>query len=41
MLEGISDATSLALFKGEVKMENPYFSYEIVKKKGKPLLPII
>ncbi|CAD8175850.1 unnamed protein product [Paramecium octaurelia] len=39
-LEGVSDATSLAMFKSEVKMENPYFSYEWVKKKGKSFLPI-
>ncbi|CAK76775.1 unnamed protein product (macronuclear) [Paramecium tetraurelia] len=34
-LEGVSDAASAALFNGEVKMENPYFSYECNKKKGK------
>ncbi|CAD8070637.1 unnamed protein product [Paramecium primaurelia] len=34
-LEGVSDAVSASLFNGEVKMENPYFSYECNKKKGK------
>ena len=34
-LEGVSDAASASLFNGEVKMENPYFSYECNKKKGK------
>lgn len=28
-------ATALPLFKGELKMENPYFNYEIIKRKGK------
>lgn len=36
----MSDATSLAMFKSEIKMENPYFSYEWVKRKGKSFLPI-
>ncbi|CAD8174604.1 unnamed protein product [Paramecium octaurelia] len=34
-LEGVSDAASASLFNGEVKMENPYFSYECNKKKVK------
>lgn len=28
------------MFKSEIKMENPYFSYEWVKRKGKSFLPI-
>lgn len=32
----MSDATSVPLFRGEVKMENPYFSYEYSKnRKGR------
>ncbi|CAD8181227.1 unnamed protein product [Paramecium octaurelia] len=33
--DGVSDAAATALFGGEVKMENPYFSYECNKKKGR------
>jgi hypothetical protein len=34
-MEGISDSASAALFTGEVKMENPYFTYECNRKKGR------
>ncbi|CAD8086895.1 unnamed protein product [Paramecium sonneborni] len=34
-LEGVSDAASASLFNGEIKMENPYFTYDCNKKKGK------
>ena len=36
--EGIAFSSATPIFKSEIKMENPYLTYEYVRRKGKKLI---
>ena len=38
--DGIAFASAVSIFKSEIKMDNAYISYELIRKKGKKLIKL-